>query len=293
MTETHGIGALQSNVVVADSAGLGWHDGYTSYTVESPWHATLAPMPHLCLAYCSQRAATVRRDIEGERAEHATLAPRHFGSVPAGRSATFRLDGSPDIQHVYLRQRMLDEVARDVFGVDPSAVEIVPRLGFADPLLEQLVVALLQVARQDAAVPTDGLYADHLLRMIAVQVMRTQSNVVRPAGPDAATDATADRLHAVRRHIERSLDEPLSLAAIAEAVGIRPHVLAPAFRERFGVPLHQFVIARRVERAKTLLRDSDLPISAVAIECGFASQSHLTTAFRRSVGTTPAAYRRG
>jgi AraC family transcriptional regulator len=291
VAEIHGIGALQSNVVVADSAGLGWHDGYTSYTAESSWQATLTPVPHLCLAYCSGRAATVRRDIEGEHVERATLEPRRFGSVPSGRTATFRLEGNPDIQHVYLRQQMLEEVAVDVFDADPAVVEVVPHLAFADPLLEQLVVALLGLVRHDTALPTDGLYADHLLRMIGIHVLRTQSNLATARVATSAADATAGRLEAARAHIERSLHEPLSLATIASAVGIRAHVLAPAFKARFGVPLHQYVIAQRVERARTLLRDSDRPIAAVAIECGFSSQSHLTTAFRRAVGTTPAAYR--
>jgi AraC family transcriptional regulator len=192
---------------------------------------------------------------------------------------------------------MLDDLAVEVFDVDPAAVEIVPDLGFADPLLEQLVVGLLQLVRQDAALPNDGLYADHLLRMIGVQVLRTQSNLAHAHVANTVTgdrsDATGVRLDAVREHIERSLHEPLSLASIAAAVGVRPHVLAPAFRQRFGTPLHQYVIARRVERAKVLLRDANVPIATIAIDCGFASQSHLTTAFRRVVGTTPAAYRRG
>jgi AraC family transcriptional regulator len=57
------------------------------------------------------------------------------------------------------------------------------------------------------------------------------------------------------------------------------------------LPLHQYVLGRRIERAASLLRFSDTPIAAIAIECGFADQSHLTTAFRRRTGVTPAVYR--
>ena len=293
MGEIHGIGALQQNRVVVDSSGLGWHDGYTSYTVEAPWRATLGATPHLCLAYCSDRAADVRRDVEGEHGERTRLRPRHFGSVPAGRRAAFDLDGNPDIQHVYVRQQILDELMVDVCGADPATVEVVPELGFSDPLLEQLVLGLLALVHHDRDLPADGLYADHLLRLIGLRVLRTQSTIAgRVATASSATDVTPVRLLAARDHIEAMLHEPLTLASIAHAVGLRPHVLAAAFRQQFGVPLHQYVIARRVERAKTLLRDADLPIAAIAIETGFASQSHLTTAFKRAVGVTPAAYRR-
>jgi AraC family transcriptional regulator len=292
--EIHGIGSLQANRVLLDSRGLGWRDGYTSYTVESPWSATLDAVPHLCLAYCSNREAIVRRDVEGERTERTILRPRHFGSVPAGRSASFDLDGRPDIQHVYLRQVMLDELIVDAFGLDPAAVEVVPELGFNDPLLEQLVVSLLDVVRADHRVATDGLYADHVLRLIGLRVLRQQSSLAgRPAVDiEPPSDATIVRVQAARDFIEASLAGELSLVTIAQHVGLRPHVLTAAFRDQLGVTLHQYVISRRVERARTLLHGSDMPIAQIALEVGFASQSHFTHAFKKVVGDTPASYRR-
>lgn len=58
------------------------------------------------------------------------------------------------------------------------------------------------------------------------------------------------------------------------------------------MPPYRYVIQRRVERVKTLLRHTDLPISRIAYETGFASQSHLATTFKRNVGQTPGVYRR-
>jgi hypothetical protein len=215
--EIHGIGSLQANRVLVDSRGLGWHDGFTSYTVEAPWSATLGAVPHLCLAYCSNHEATVRRYVEGERSERAVLRPRHFGSVPAGRTARFDLEGRPDIQHVYLRQTMLDDLIVDVFGRDPRSVEVVPALGFNDPLLEQLVVSLLDVVRDDARVAADGLYADHVLRLIGLRVLRRQSSLAgRPdVDVEPASDATRTRVSAARDFIESSLAGELSLATSA------------------------------------------------------------------------------
>ena len=95
-------------------------------------------------------------------------------------------------------------------------------------------------------------------------------------------------------YIEANLDgRPVAGAASPTAVELRPHRLAHATSAiGTGVPLHQYVLGRRVERAAgRLLRSSDDPIAAIAIDCGFADQSHLTTAFRRRVGITPAAYR--
>ena len=95
------------------------------------------------------------------------LRPRHFGVVPADRPSTWQLIGAPDIQLVYLRRSMVEQIAEEHFGVDGSHVDLVPKLGFADGLLEQLALALLDTARGDATNPSDGIYADHLVRMIA------------------------------------------------------------------------------------------------------------------------------
>jgi AraC family transcriptional regulator len=58
-----------------------------------------------------------------------------------------------------------------------------------------------------------------------------------------------------------------------------------------GVPPHQFILRTRVERAKRLLANTHIPIAHIAAECGFCHQEHLTRAFRRLTGTTPAAFR--
>ena len=96
----------------------------------------------------------------------------------------------------------------------------------------------------------------------------------------------------MRDHIEASLDEDLSLEALAEEAGISVHAFPRAFRHRFGATPHQYVLARRTARARSLLADTDLPICEVALQTGFSSQSHLTSSFKKHTGVTPSAYRK-
>ena len=63
------------------------------------------------------------------------------------------------------------------------------------------------------------------------------------------------------------------------------------FRQSFGVPPHQYLLARRLARAKNLLRSSVLPISELALLCGFSSASHFNQRFRHAMGATPGQYR--
>jgi AraC family transcriptional regulator len=75
-------------------------------------------------------------------------------------------------------------------------------------------------------------------------------------------------------------------------VGISPLYLARAFKSAMGQSPHQYVIARRVERAKELLRNTDMAVVDVALAVGFSSQSHLSHWFVRQVGVSPSSYRR-
>jgi AraC family transcriptional regulator len=79
------------------------------------------------------------------------------------------------------------------------------------------------------------------------------------------------------------------LSAIAS---LSPSHLKLQFKRATGMAVHEYVIRRRVERARTLLAESDMPIGLVALEAGFAHQSHLARAMRRVLGVTPGVFRK-
>ncbi|WP_051330355.1 helix-turn-helix domain-containing protein [Niveispirillum irakense] len=83
-----------------------------------------------------------------------------------------------------------------------------------------------------------------------------------------------------------------AIADLAQACGVSPGHFSRAFKQTTGKPPHQWLMERRVERAKGLLLALDVTISTVAQECGFADQSHLTRVFERVTGTTPGRWRR-
>ena len=85
--------------------------------------------------------------------------------------------------------------------------------------------------------------------------------------------------------------ESFTLANVAAAVGVEPERMARAFRRAFGEPVSGYLRRIRVDAAAHMLATTDLPISRVAADVGFADQSHLTRCFIRYVGTTPGRYR--
>ncbi|WP_277960508.1 AraC family transcriptional regulator [Pseudomonas sp. RIT-To-2] len=86
------------------------------------------------------------------------------------------------------------------------------------------------------------------------------------------------------------LAEPPSLEALAEAVHLSPFHFARCFRKATGLPPHAWLMQQRIARARALLRDGCLPVQ-VAVQLGFADQSHLSRQFKKVYGVGPRAYR--
>jgi AraC family transcriptional regulator len=95
-----------------------------------------------------------------------------------------------------------------------------------------------------------------------------------------------------REQLHAQFRDPPRLRDLARAAGVHPDHLARAFRQRLGVPVGDYVRKLRLEWATTRLGETDEPIAQIALDAGFADQSHLTRAFKRHAGLTPAEYRR-
>lgn len=99
------------------------------------------------------------------------------------------------------------------------------------------------------------------------------------------------KLRRAVEHIEENLQRNPTLDEIATLVEMNPQYFARTFKKWVGQPPHKYIVAKKVERAKRLLRSTDLPLADIALRVGLASQSHFTTVFHRLTGMTPKAYR--
>jgi transcriptional regulator GlxA family with amidase domain len=101
------------------------------------------------------------------------------------------------------------------------------------------------------------------------------------------------------RHLLRARDlmdgayaEPLDLEALARIAGVSQRHFSRSFRRTFGETPHQYLLTRRIERARYLLRTTDMRVADVCLEVGWGSVGSFTTTFRRHVGVSPTEYRR-
>jgi AraC family transcriptional regulator len=182
---------------------------------------------------------------------------------------------------------LLDTVAEEL-GFDSRRVEIRNRFQIRDAQLENICWALK--AEMESNYPSGRLYTDSLAVSVASRLISTHSSMALRAPQSGGLGGR--RLKQTLAYIEDHLSEDLSLSRIAAITGISASHFKTLFRESAGVPVHQYVIQRRIERAKDLLMQDKLSIAEIALAAGFSHQSHLARHMRRSVGLSPRAMKR-
>lgn len=191
--------------------------------------------------------------------------------------------------HVRLSTGLLARTAEEVGNYDPSRLSVKEHFGFQDPLLLQIGFALWRELEQGS--PAGKLYAQTAAQMLAIHFLRHYTSGGRVfKGP--SQELTHQQMRRVMDFVQAHLDQNISLEVLAQQAGFSSYHFARLFRQTTGESPHQFVLRQRIERAQRLLKERDIPLARVAIESGFANQSHFTQAFKRHLGLTPRAYRR-
>lgn len=190
--------------------------------------------------------------------------------------------------YIHLSQDLFSRTAQELTKHDPAHLNLIKHFGFQDPLLAQIGHALWQELEQSA--PAGKLYGQTAAQMLAVHLLRHYTALSVDI-QERSQGLTPRQMKHLVDFILAHLSENLSLEILAQQVGFSPYHFAHLFRETAGKSPHQFVQQQRIERAKQLLRETNVPLADVALESGFANQSHLTQVFKRHLNLTPRVYR--
>jgi AraC family transcriptional regulator len=168
-------------------------------------------------------------------------------------------------------------------------MDLAPRLYFEEPSLWGTAAKLTaEIERGEEA---DPFYAEALCVVLLTEIVRLQRGAVRRAA-DFRGGLAAWQRRAVEDHVEAHLAEPLSLGTLADLIRLSPRHFARAFKQSFGLPPHHYHVARRIEQAKMLLAQPELPVTEIAVALGFADTSTFSATFRKTTGEAPRDYRR-
>ena len=181
------------------------------------------------------------------------------------------------------------QIARETGAQRGIDLEQLPPLhGFPDQAL-RTIMRRLRTLFDDASLNRPG-YVETLADLLCFELERAVSQKARPGLQQGGL--TARQVRVVTEYMEDHLAEKITIADLAALLGLTRFHFIRSFQQSVGLPPLQFLIRRRVERAREILNDNTLGIAAVADLSGFRGTVQLTRAFRRVVGTTPSRYRR-
>jgi AraC family transcriptional regulator len=194
-------------------------------------------------------------------------------------------DGSPiQMVHVCIDAALLYRFAAEAADCDPRRIEVIDGFAQQDPLVEHVVGALARELEYPHT--CSRLLADSAAHLLTAHLLRHYSAFPISTKPSAPT-LSARKVRQVRDYVEAHLSSALNLDNLASVVNMSTFHFARLFKIATGETPHAFVTRVRMERAKALLRSTDLPVANVARALGFSSKSHFAAAFRRRRHSRP------
>ena len=195
--------------------------------------------------------------------------------------------GSSDMAHVTMS--ISDAALMAASDGAGGKVELRPECELVDPRLRALAMAV--DVERTAGFPSGRLFLGSVEQALAIALVvgyavrdhsvRTYRGGLGPA-----------RLRRVKELVYAKLEDELTLSELAESVGLSTAHFSEMFRQSTGETPHQFVLRKRIERAKEMLRAAEVRVLDVAVACGFKTQQHFARVFRGKCRLSPAEYRR-
>lgn len=201
--------------------------------------------------------------------------------LPAGMQAAWRSEQISDRTHYYVHPNLVENLSQEILGrksqvTDDAIFVIDPK--FADLLQRYLFVLESGVSSR--------LERDMAMLEVVVMLIRRYC-VPEPEKRVSQPDEAASLF----RFVDDNLSDKLRAEDICHALGLTPAALKKVVHKQLGMPLHRYIIERRLDRAESMIK-AGVPIAEAALDAGFSSQSHLTSVMSRKRGTTPSALTR-
>jgi AraC family transcriptional regulator len=235
----------------------------------------------------SRRATKGVVDV-GEGGRPTRLRPGDVLACPADVRSVAIFDEPNAFLALMLPTTVIAPLVEQATGRATQTCSLLHRHPERDPTLQRLVEAIWHEAESDN--PFGRLFVDgavmSIVARLAASTCEAAQSASRPPGLDAATLRRVDAI------VDASLADGAGIAELAAQCEMRDYEFTRAFKAATGMPPYQYVIERRLERAKQLLANTNDPLADIAYTVGFASQSHMTDVFRMKLGVTPGRYRK-
>jgi len=287
---TSDLSGVNPEAIVASSRDLGWRDIRVLHVRSEDVDMEAPPLDSHCVIVQLSASGYATATINGTKFD-CLLCPGDVSIVPAGTSSRWRWadNGPHEMLHIYIDPNFMKKTA-DACVLNHDQMAIEPQVAVRDEQLSHIAMSLLCELKAENIV--GRLYADSVASAFAIQLIRRYSCL-----KDVGMTRGGMAPHKLRRALEYISDRleqqrGIALDLVAQEVGMSRYHFSRAFKESMGLSPINYIVRQRIERAKKLLAETELPIADIALQAGFSGQSHFTTFFRKLVGLTPRDFRR-
>ncbi|WP_448570535.1 AraC family transcriptional regulator [Trichothermofontia sp.] len=253
--------------------------------VSNPWHIVIIPISH----HAFELEIISERHLQLVSYQEKDYVSGCIEIVPADTSFSVHSISGQAVEWIqyYLEPDFLASIAHE--SVNPDRVELLLTPKKADLLIHQIGLALKSSLEIDGV--GSRFYVDSMATALAAHLLRyysTRNHSFR----EYEDGLSKPRLRRAIEYIQAHLSENLSLNDIANELGMSQYYFCHLFKRSTGISPHQFLIRQRIEQAKCLLKQADRTVTSIALECGFANQSHFARCFRHHTGMNPNQFRK-
>ena len=263
----------------------------TRCKLDTPVHGPTSPLPDEdAYMIVLQTGATSYRELwlDGKPTRTEPLNTGEVTLHDLRRRPSFKMYTPIDSVNFYIPRRSLDECTEEAEVRPINELRFTPGLGVNDRILAGLGLGLLPVF--EAPEDVSQLFIDHYTRAIVAHVAHAFGGMQLGKAIWRRGLAPWQERRA-KEFIDAHLDGDISVLQLATACRLSSSHFSRAFRQSTGMSPHQWLLRRRIEKAKALLRDPETSLASTAIAAGFANQSHFTRVFTRVVGFSPGRWR--
>ncbi|MGF6154723.1 helix-turn-helix domain-containing protein [Pseudomonas fluorescens] len=251
-----------------------WSNHHDAQDYEAPGHHTLS-------CYIAGGTGTFRREQPGTKG-----GPDKLCILPAEHQSAWVINGGIRLAHLYFSPEQFALGCVTLLDREPRELQLQESTFLEDPVQALRFRQLIELNWDE---PGERLLTSSLAHEMLSHTLLSQVGLRQ--GLRLKGGLAAHQRRQLIEYIDQQLAEPISLGQLAGLCALSEYHFARMFRESFGLPPHQYLLARRLAHARHLLRNSSQPLGEIALACGFASASHFTNRFRQAMQGTPGEYR--
>ena len=275
--------------IMCASDQLGWKDvAQRTYRYEGQ-DVEIPPMDSFMIVQYRRGETPMDRKFDG-RWTRTRCRPGNFSLLSRSAESHWNWTEGVEVTHLYLSEALMSRIASDLKGKDVSEVQLHDVLRGSDPIVTHVANEITREAMHHSI--GGPLYVEALAVQLAVHLLREYASCVckEPAG---SASLSQKQLAQLEEFIDAHLHDAITLEDMARLLGIGVWTFNRYLRRTLGYSGYAFVVEKRIERAKQLLRRGDLALKEIAACCGFSDQAHMTRMFRAKLGVTPGQFRKG